>query len=158
MGDQSKTATATSDGKWSVKLDPMKAGGPFELTVKGTNTVALSDVLVGEVWLGSGQSNMEMQVSSVMNKDAELAAANDPQIRMFTVAKKIAQEPQQDCQGSWQVCSPQTVGRFSATAYFFGRELHKQLNVPVGPDSFVLGRHADRDLDQPSKLRSRCPN
>jgi sialate O-acetylesterase len=132
LGDQSKTATADSAGKWSIKLEGMKAGGPYELKVKGKNVVELSDVLVGEVWLGSGQSNMEMAVGSVADKEAEIAAADHPQIRMFTAVRKTAQEPQENCGGNWQVCSPATVGRFSATAYFFGRELHKQLNVPVG--------------------------
>jgi sialate O-acetylesterase len=132
IAGQSKTTTASIAGKGSVKLEAIKAGGPYELVVKGKNTVEFSDVLVGEVWLGSGQSNMEMRVDSVANKDAEMAAADLPQIRMYTAAKKTALEPQQDCQGSWQVCSPATVGRFSATAYFFGRELHKELKVPVG--------------------------
>ncbi len=99
---------------------------------EGANAIEFTDVLAGEVWLGSGQSNMEMAVGNVMNKDAEIAAADYPQIRMFTVVKKVAAEPQLNCKGEWKVCSPKTVGRFSATAYFFGRELHKQLNVPVG--------------------------
>ena len=133
LGDQSKTATADSAGKWSVKLDALKAGGPFELKVQGkASAVQLSDVLVGEVWLCSGQSNMEMTVGGVMNKDAEIAAADHPKIRMLGVAKKTAKEPQDNSGGQWRLCSPKTVAGFSAAGYFFGRELHKQLDVPVG--------------------------
>ncbi len=132
LADQSKTVVGDSEGKWSVKLAPMKAGGPFTLKVSGTNSLQIGDVLVGEVWLASGQSNMEMAVNGVMDKDREIATADYPQIRMFTVAKQVAQEPERLCKGDWQVCSPTTVGRFSATAYFFAREIHKQLNVPVG--------------------------
>jgi sialate O-acetylesterase len=132
LGHQSKTAAADSAGKWSVKLDALKAGGPYVLKVQGKNTVQFSDVLVGEVWLGSGQSNMAMAVGGVLHKDAEIAAAKYPSLRMFVVDRKTAEEPQQDCTGRWLVCSPKTIGGFSATAYFFGRELHKQLKVPVG--------------------------
>ncbi len=132
LGEQSQTATADSAGKWSVKLAALQAGAPRTLKVQGKNTLEFSDVLVGEVWLCSGQSNMAMAVNGVRNKEAELAAADLPQIRMLTVARKTAEEPQENCEGTWQVCSPQTVGGFSATAYFFGRELHQQLKVPVG--------------------------
>jgi sialate O-acetylesterase len=133
LGDQSKTATADSKGKWCVKLDALKAGGPHEMKVQGkNNTVQLRDVLVGEVWLCSGQSNMAMAVNGVMNKEAEIASANHPKLRMLTVARKTAKEPQDNSGGQWRVCSPKTVAGFSATAYFFGRELHKQLDVPVG--------------------------
>jgi len=133
LAGQSKTATADGEGKWSVKLDAMKAGGPHELKAQGkTGAVQLTDVLVGEVWLGSGQSNMEMTVGGVMNKEAEIASADQPKIRMLTVAKKTAMEPQDNSGGQWRPCSPETVAGFSAAAYFFGRELHKQLDVPVG--------------------------
>ena len=133
LAGQSKTATADGAGKWSVKLDAMKAGGPHELKAQGkTGAVQLSDVLVGEVWLCSGQSNMEWTVGGAMNKDAEIASADYPKIRMLTVAKKTAMEPQDNSGGQWRPCSPETVAGFSAAAYFFGRELHKQLDVPVG--------------------------
>ncbi|RMG40952.1 MAG: sialate O-acetylesterase, partial [Planctomycetota bacterium] len=93
---------------------------------------AVEDVLVGEVWLCSGQSNMAMTVSRAMNFDQERKAARFPQIRMFTVKRQAATKPQAECDGQWAVCSPETVGNFSATAYFFGRELHRALGVPVG--------------------------
>ena len=132
LADQTKTATADKDGKWTVRLDKLKAGGPYTLTVKGTNTVAVKDVLVGEVWLCSGQSNMAMRVSGCVNAKEEAAAAKFPKIRMFRVASGGSAKPRRDTAGTWQVCSPQTVGGFSATAFFFGRELHKELSVPIG--------------------------
>ena len=132
LGEQSKTATACPEGKWCVKFDPIKAGGPLTLKVEGKNSVRFSDVLVGEVWLCSGQSNMAMSVGGAMNKEQEIAASDLPKIRMFTVARVPAKEPQDNCKGEWQVSGPKTVAGFSATAYFFGRELHKQLDVPVG--------------------------
>jgi sialate O-acetylesterase len=132
VAGQTKTAKAGADGKWSVKLDKLEAAGPHTLTVKGKNTLTVSDVLVGEVWLASGQSNMGMTVERARDFDREQAAATLPQLRMFNVGHKPAREPQSDCTGSWLVCSPDTVGTFSATAHFFGRDLHQKLGVPVG--------------------------
>ncbi|MHC4399866.1 MAG: sialate O-acetylesterase, partial [Planctomycetota bacterium] len=132
IAGQSKQTTAGVAGKWSLRLDPMAAGGPHELVVEAGNTIRLADVLVGEVWLGSGQSNMAMTVARSANAEEEIASAKDPKIRMFTVERSTATEPQEDCQGQWQVCSPETVGQFSATAYFFGRTLRERLGVPVG--------------------------
>jgi len=132
LGSQSQTATADGSGKWSVKLAPLAASGPHVLRVQGKNTVERSDLLVGEVWLCSGQSNMAMTVGSAQDKEAEIAAANYPQLRMCQVVRKTAQEPQPDCEVSWKVCSPETVAGFSAAAYFFGRELQQVLGVPVG--------------------------
>lgn len=133
ISGQTKTAPAAADGKWTVRLDPLPAGGPHTMTVSGANTTTLEDVLVGEVWLCSGQSNMAMTVGAARDAEQEIAAANFPQMRMATVARQAAAEPQADCQvPAWQVCSPATVKGFSATAYFFGRHLHQHLNVPVG--------------------------
>ncbi len=134
---QTKTITAAAgDGKWQIKLDPLKADTtPGTLTV-GSNQqdrlIKISDVLVGEVWLGSGQSNMAMTVSRSLNFEAEKAAANLPLIRMFRESSGGADEPQPDSKGTWAVCSPDTVGNFSATLYFFGRQLHNEVHVPVG--------------------------
>jgi len=132
LAEQTQTATADADGKWSVKLDKLASGAPVTLTVKGKNTVIVNDVLVGEVWLASGQSNMQLQVNAVTNAWAEKASAKFPQIRMFTVARHTAVTPQSNCEGEWIVCSPETVGNFSAAAYFFGRDLHQKLGCPVG--------------------------
>ena len=100
--------------------------------MRGANAVTVEDVLVGEVWLGSGQSNMAMTVNRAKDFENEAAAATFPQIRMFTVTSGRAATAQADCRGEWVVCTPQTVARFSATAYFFGRELHRELKTPVG--------------------------
>jgi len=132
LGDRQKTTTACEKGKWQVAFDPLEAGGPLELTVKGNNTVTVDDVLVGEVWLCSGQSNMAMSVSRCKDFEQEQAAANLPQIRMVTIPRVPAETPQDDCRGDWVVCRAQTVGGFSATAYFFGRTLHEELDVPLG--------------------------
>jgi hypothetical protein len=133
LGDAAAKATPDVSGKWSAKLDKIKPSArPLTLTVKGGNTLTANDVLVGEVWLCSGQSNMAFQVARTDRTEQEQAAANFPQIRMFTVARNPKPEVQAECQGKWEVCSPATVKNFSAVAYFFGRELHQKLGVPVG--------------------------
>lgn len=134
IGGQVEGTAADKDGKWSVKLPKkFKAGEKLALVVKGAkNTLTVNDVLVGEVWLCSGQSNMAMTVDRSKDFDNEKAHANFPKIRMFTVARNPQLTPQADCQGKWEICSAATVGHFSAAGYFFGRDLHQQLNVPVG--------------------------
>lgn len=132
IAGQNTQTVADKYGKWAVKLDKLSATQPLTLTVKGKNTLVVNDVLVGEVWLGSGQSNMAMTVNRALNFEEEKSAALLPQIRMFSVGRGPSATAKDDCQGSWIVCSPETVGQFSATAYFFGRELHKTLGVPVG--------------------------
>lgn len=132
IAGQKKTAKAAADGKWSLKLDPLKAGGPHELTVAGRNSITVRDVHVGEVWVCSGQSNMEWTVNNTNNADAEKAAANHPRIRHFYVPKRQESSPVLDVVGTWKVCTPETVGSFTAVGYYFGRELHQKLNVPVG--------------------------
>ncbi len=130
--DQIKTAQAGSDGKWVVTLDALTVGGPYLLTVKGKNSLTFKDVLAGEVWICSGQSNMQMSVAGSNDADLEIPAANFPGIRLITVPNRGTQEPQQDFRGKWELCTPQTVGRFSAVGYFFGRQLHQTLGVPIG--------------------------
>jgi sialate O-acetylesterase len=132
IADQKKTAKAGADGRWIVKLDPLKAGGPLELTVSGKTTVTLKDVLVGEVWIASGQSNMQWSVKASANPDAEIAAASHPKLRLFYVPRVPAAEPARDVNAKWELCTPETVGNFSAVAYFFGRELQKSVDVPIG--------------------------
>jgi sialate O-acetylesterase len=128
----SEKAKADAAGNWSVKLGKLSAGGPHTLTVAGRNTLTVKDVLIGEVWLGSGQSNMAMKVSAARNFEQEKAAANFPQVRMFTEQSGPAKTPQEGGKGAWVVCSPETVGTFSATLFFTGREIHQSLGVPVG--------------------------
>ncbi len=136
MGTSRGETKADDGGKWSVKIDPPAAGGPYEIHVVGSNTLKLTDVLVGEVWVCSGQSNMQWSVNRALNPQAEIQAAEFPHIRLFTVARNPAKEPVDDCvgkgQGGWVDCNPQTVAGFSAVGYFFGRKLHQDLDVPVG--------------------------
>jgi sialate O-acetylesterase len=133
IAGQSKATKAAPDGAWEVRLDPItEYGGPHALTVKGTNELTFNDVLVGEVWICSGQSNMQWSVNQANDPDLEKAAANVPSIRLLSVPQVGTQEPQANFNGKWQVCSPATVGGFSAVGYFFGRQLHQSLGVPVG--------------------------
>jgi sialate O-acetylesterase len=132
MCGQTKSAKAGDKGKWSVTLTALKAGGPHTLNVQGNNTIEIADVLVGEVWLCSGQSNMAMSVSRSANFAEEQKNADHPLLRMLTVQRVTAETPQDKFTGDWQICNSETVGGFSATAYFFGRELHQKLDVPVG--------------------------
>lgn len=124
-------------GRWQAKLSTPVAGGPHTLVFKGKNRVELGNIMIGEVWFCSGQSNMEMGVGLANNSDAELAAAQFPQIRIFDVEKVAGDTSFNDIKGVWKVCTPQTLaedgwGGFSATAYYFGRALHRELGVPVG--------------------------
>ena len=136
FGGQSKAVAADSDGKWLTRLDPMSASAESrELVVTSSQPgrkVGVTDVLVGEVWLGSGQSNMALKVAGALNFPKEQAAANQPLIRMFTEDSGASPVPQANAKGSWAVCAPDTVGKFSATLFFFGRELQRELDVPVG--------------------------
>ena len=156
IAGQTQTTKAGDDGKWMVKLGKLKATGePQTLVVRSPVTnheSRITDVVIGEVWLASGQSNMEMQIKgkmhgSVDRADEEIAAANYPQIRMFVHDAPFAiyelpvppSEPLPDRPGKWRVCSPETVADFSALGYFFARDLHKQLGVPVGILSAAVG-------------------
>lgn len=134
IGEQSKTATTDADGRWKVTLDPLKANSEGQvLTVAGKNTIELKDVLIGEVWICSGQSNMEFTVGGTLNAQEEIAAADQPQIRLFNVpGHTTAALPQEKCPGTWQVCQPNTIGGFSAVGYFFGRRLQQELKTPIG--------------------------
>jgi len=139
VGMDGKTATATAgpDGKWMASLGPFTAGGPYTLTVNGPETTKVEDVLIGDVWICSGQSNMEMGIANVYNAQDEIAKATDANIRLFSVPKKVAGEPQALVDSHWDVCTPQTVaaggwGGFSAVGYFFGRHLRETQHVPIG--------------------------
>ncbi len=137
---QTKTATPDAHGKWMVKLDALKADAkPQELSVKGKNSLSVKDVLVGEVWLGSGQSNMAMTVNRAKDFEKEQAASNVPEMRMFTVISGASTKAEDDCQGVWLVCKPEKVGVFSAALFFCGREIHKALGVPVGMINSSVG-------------------
>lgn len=132
IAGQEHDAVADDSGRWVVKLQPMPAGGPHELAISGKNQVEISDVLVGEVWLCSGQSNMEWQVDSVNDGDLVQLLPEDSRIRLITVPKVGTQERQKDFEGRWEVCSPESCKQFSAVGYFFGKQLAETLDVPVG--------------------------
>jgi sialate O-acetylesterase len=133
LDKQSKRVTAGKDGKWKLSLDPMPAGGPFQMTVKGKNTVVFNNVMLGEVWICSGQSNMEWNVRNSKDADIEIASANYPDIRHIRIPSTIAADPQQDIgEAPWRTCSPETVAGFTAVGYFFARDLMKEINVPIG--------------------------
>lgn len=133
---QSKSLKANPDGKWAANLEPLEASAEARTLVvrstTGNRKVEVQDVLVGEVWLGSGQSNMAMSVSRALRFDEEQAAAALPAIRMFKETSSANEQLQEQGSGAWAVCSPETVGEFSATLFFFGRELHRELKIPVG--------------------------
>lgn len=120
------------DGRWKVTLPPMNSGGPFLISVRGKKTVLIKDVMVGEVWVRSGQSNMSFPLEAAEGAEAEITKADYPQIRLFTVPQKIAFSAQQSVSSRWEICNPETVKEFSAVGYFFGRKLYKKLGVPIG--------------------------
>jgi sialate O-acetylesterase len=133
IAGQHASATAGADGKWMVRLNPLPESPTATMfTVKGTNEIVVNDVLVGDVWLCSGQSNMGWRVGQSNNPDEEAKNASHPTLRMFTVGSSVALEPQADCKGEWKVCTPETVKEFSATAYFFGRDLQSARKMPLG--------------------------
>ena len=132
-GKSYKGQTNTNE-EWSVQLPATEAGGPYDLVIKsGGESKELSNILFGDVWVCSGQSNMEWPVSSANNPKVEIAAADYPEIRLFNVPNKIATIPQSDLEGGeWSACSPKSIAGFSAVGYFFGRDLHKTLDIPIG--------------------------
>ena len=139
VGNQKHATKAGDDGRWKVALNELKPGDPLEMTVKGSsgNTITVKNVLVGEVWVCSGQSNMEMGITMCDKAQEEIPAANYPQIRLLLVEHAKATEPATDVKAAWAPCTPQTIvaagwGGFSAAAYYFGRHIHKELNVPIG--------------------------
>lgn len=130
--EDSKKTVADEDGKWIVMLEPMPAGGPMKMVVEGENRLEIGHVQIGEVWLCSGQSNMAWTVGRSQHAREEIAQSENPRLVMFTVGRQTATEPAEDVEGRWQPASPETVGGFSATAYFFGRKLQQELGVPIG--------------------------
>lgn len=137
LGTATATATANDQGEWKVVLPAMPAGGPYNLTVTGSNTVQCEDVMLGEVWLCSGQSNMELGVGMADHAKEEIAAADHPMIRLLMVSNRWSPQPETNITDHWKICSPQTIAEggwngFSAVAYYFGRDLQQKLGVAVG--------------------------
>ncbi|MDP2337025.1 MAG: sialate O-acetylesterase [Bacteroidota bacterium] len=156
-------AKTSKEGKWLVKLPAMKSGGPYQMTVKGKNLQTFDNVKIGEVWVCSGQSNMEFNLISANNGESEVEASNYPEIRLFTVKKRISQTPQDQLEeGEWQECSPATSHHFSAVAYFFGRALYEKLKVPIGlintswggtiAETWISGETIEKDPDFAGQL------
>lgn len=142
INGKTATATADPDGKWMAKLGPLPAGGPFEMTVSGPEQAKFTNVMVGDVWICSGQSNMEMGIGLAKDSKEEIEKADHPNLRLFTVPENIAYQPQSGFlkkgdQAKWLVCTPKDImvgdwGGFSAAAYYFGRDLEEKLHVPIG--------------------------
>jgi len=126
------TTTGSTSAKWEMKINTPAAGGPYQVTIDGNNKIILDDVLIGEVWICSGQSNMEMNMGWGLPYSDEAAAATDKNIRFFNIPRTAADYPQDDVRAEWVVCNPEDMKKFSAVAYFFGKSLREKLNVPVG--------------------------
>jgi sialate O-acetylesterase len=136
LDDQEAVATAI-DGKWRVVLPAHKEGGPFVMTISGENTITATNVMIGEVWVCSGQSNMEFHLGTKSfggdaDRETEVPRAEHPGLRMFNVERKTGAAPKEEVSGKWMVCSPSTVDAFSAVGYYFGRDILKATGVPVG--------------------------
>ncbi len=133
LGSKYQTKTG-KDGKWKLELKAVPAGGPYEMIIQGKNTISLRNILIGDVWIASGQSNMEWPlIANVNNYKKEIADANYPNIRLFMVQKAVASHPKEDVvSNGWVECSTETIPNFSAVAYFFGRDLQKEIKVPIG--------------------------
>ncbi len=150
IGGREASCRADASGHWRAMLEPLAAGGPLEMAIVGENTITLRDVLVGEVWLCSGQSNMAMPVQRAQQAEQEIAQARHPSIRLLKVTRGVADEPGEFAGKQWELCSPETVPEFSAAGYFFGRDLHQALNVPIGLiDSAVGGTPAESWTPRP---------
>lgn len=145
-GKRAVETSADAKGNWMAKIDTPVAGGPYEIKISGKNIILLTNILIGEVWVCSGQSNMEMPMAGynygnqrVEDGDNVIKNAKYPNIRLFTVACNSGTEPMADCNGQWLLCGPDVVESFSAVGYFFGLELYKNLNVPIGLINISLG-------------------
>jgi sialate O-acetylesterase len=161
LAQATKQTTAGPDGRWLLRMDAMEAGGPYAMAVVGHNFLIVKDIYIGEVWLGSGQSNMDMTVAAedrywcgVNNEEAEVAAVNYPQIRMFKVKLKMSDTAADDAAGQWQVTTPETVKKYSATGYFFARELWRTYHVPVGIIDSSFGASTAQAWISPEAMRS----
>lgn len=132
FGQQNKSTKTPRNGRWMVKLDPLKIGDGDTLTVRGPRTIVCEDILIGEVWICSGQSNMVWPLHRAQNARQAIPTARHPQVRMFKVALAASDRPQPSCKGFWQACTPEVARNFSGVAYFFGRKLHQDHKVPIG--------------------------
>ena len=128
-----KKIKADVSGKWKLVFPPMQAGGPYDMKVQGKNVLTFNNILIGDLWICSGQSNMGMSVKNSNDAEKEIAEANFPEIRLMNVPRNMPSEPVDDIKtASWKLCSPETIPGFSAVAYFFGREVYRELDIPIG--------------------------
>jgi sialate O-acetylesterase len=149
------TAEAGKDGRWTMVLSPLSAGGPYEMVIRGKNTITIKNILVGDVWLASGQSNMALMLKAINNSEQEIRTAENPEIRLLTVNNKTAFQPEQDIvTNGWEECSPALAEKFSAIAYLFGRELYKKYQVPIGLISSSWGGTIVEDWTSAEGLNS----
>ncbi len=157
FGTAQQTATAADDGTWRVELPPQPAGGPRQLVVQsGDQKLAFSDVWTGEVWICSGQSNMQWGLKQSAGGAEEIQAASHPRLRLFRVPMQWSDEPKDDCEGSWQVCTPESVADFSAVAYYFGKRISQELNLPVGLVGTYFGGTPAEAWTSPAALDGRA--
>lgn len=133
FGGKTIVTRANEHGKWMAKLPSLDYGGPYEMVIKGSNTILFENIMIGEVWFCSGQSNMDFPVKSAINSKEEIETADFPKIRVFKLSRMVSQTPAEDLEhGEWKVCTPESISEFSAVGYFFGRNLFQNLNVPIG--------------------------
>ncbi|MBC7887331.1 MAG: hypothetical protein H7Z13_05535, partial [Ferruginibacter sp.] len=130
--EKNYTTKTLQNGKWNLIIPPQKAGGPHRMVIAGNNTITLNNLLIGDVWICGGQSNMEVTMSNALNPDKEIAAANNPNIHFFNVAHATTALRAEDVKGQWLECNPINIKNFSAIAYYFAREIQPKINVPVG--------------------------
>ena len=142
-------ATAGADSIWKVTLKPMPAGGPYTMAIRGKNHITLYNILIGDVWVCSGQSNMVWPVKYSADPEREIWNGTHPKIRLFMVKKAGYPDPMTDCQGPWRECTPHTVGDFSGVGYYFARALTDSLHIPIGMVQARLGRNGNLQLDEP---------
>jgi len=138
MNEEVKTIT-DENGKWFIKIQSPSGGGVYNISIKGENTIIINDVLAGEVWLASGQSNMAFKLKNAENAGEAIASSDYPEIRFFQVEHTYSDKPQENCNGEWIISSPKTSSEFSAVAYFFAKEIYKKINAPVGMISSSKG-------------------
>ena len=149
VADHTASTAASADGTWRVDLAPFPNGAaPMTMTVQGKNTLTFQDVLIGEVWLCSGQSNMWFPMKASMYAKTDGAKADDPSLRLYIVPLKTSLDPQTDQAGSWQLCTPESIQEFSTAGYFFGREMRSVLKRPIGLIDSSMGNSVIR-LDEP---------
>lgn len=166
FASQTRSVQTGEDGKWMVELEPLQANSePSSMTIAGNNKITLNNILVGEVWLCSGQSNMEWSMAQTEHAAEEIAKADHPQIRLFNIPEHLSQdEPQDDAPGEWQACSPETVRGFSGVGYHFGQALASKLDVPIGligsnwGGTMIEPWTAKEGLEQVDALKSNAQN